>query len=71
MKIWNLEILMLAEKFKRLLRFSRTGQWALANVSLGKWRGFENSVITTFNTFILVRSVIKFLDRNFIFSEKV
>ena len=28
-------------------------------------------IITIFNTVILVRSVIKFLDRNFLFIEKV
>ena len=30
-----------------------------------------NLILTIYNTVILVRSIIKFLDRNFIFIEKV
>ena len=40
-------------------------------LTLGPFRTLANLVLTIYNTVILVRSVIKFLDRNFLFIEKV
>ena len=40
-------------------------------VLLQRLKNILGPVLTIYNTFILVRSVIKFLNRNFLFIEKV